>query len=203
MEQDEDAVAATQVVEFVRDDEHRDTVLTGAVHAGQQGLLGLHVDACGRVDQHEQAGVGGEGAGHDDLLRVAAGQVGDGLVGALGVDVEAFDEGGGEVALACAADEAEAAEPVEDAHGGVVADGHAGDEALVVPVAGHARDTGLQRGPHVAEGQRCAVEPGGPAGRRVQPGEGLGEFHLATAADPGESDDLAAADGQVDVLVRR
>src|SRR3954470_697612 len=153
VEEDEDPVAAAQVVEFVGDDEDRGAVLAGGVHAGEQGFLGLHVDARGGVDEDEQAGVGGEGAGHDDLLRVAAGEVGDGLVRALGVDVEPVDQLGGEAALAVGADEAVAAEPGQDTERGVVTDGHAKDQALRVPVARHEAYARLQAGLHIAERQ--------------------------------------------------
>jgi hypothetical protein len=56
VDEDEDAVAAAQVVAFVGDDEDLGAVPAGGVHAGEQGLLGLHVDARGGIDEDQQAG---------------------------------------------------------------------------------------------------------------------------------------------------
>ena len=68
-------------------------------------LLGAHVDAAGRVEAEEGAGVGGDPAGDGHLLLVAAGEALHLGLGA-GVDLQAVDGGADGGALAAAVDRA-------------------------------------------------------------------------------------------------
>lgn len=98
-EHHEHAIAGTQIVEFARYDEHRLALFAYTMHDGKQRLFRFHIDAGGRIDQHELVGIGRKCASHHDLLLVAAGQSRHHVVRSRRDDAERVDHLAAERAL--------------------------------------------------------------------------------------------------------
>ncbi len=192
---------ATQVVELVGSDQYAGTVVGDTGDLGKEELLGPYVDTGGRGDQHQQAGVVGEGPRHDDLLLVAAGQAGDRQVGPGCLDRQIVDHRAGDPVSAGAADEPGRAEPARDGQSGVVGDRHAADQSLEVAVLRDESDSGGQRGGHVAGPQRPACDGDRAGAGTAQPDDRLGQLGLAAAARARQSDDLPGSDLESDIGV--
>src|SRR5690606_9865196 len=118
----------------------------------------------------------------DDLLRVPAGQVADGLVWALGLDVEVPDHLYGSRAASGGWDGAEPAQLARDRHRPVLAHRQQRHEALVVAVLGDEAEPGGERGRDVAGPDRPALDGDLAGVGPAQADQGLGERHLAAAA---------------------
>src|SRR5262249_30667990 len=107
--------------------------------------LGADVDAASRLVDNEELRIGGEPFGDDDALLVAAGEEGRLLLDARRLDGELADVGFGKLDLLALAEDAEARKRLEQAHGDVLADGQAGDEALLFAILRHEADAGNDR----------------------------------------------------------
>ncbi len=70
---DDDAVTQSQqLIEIVRDQDHRDPFASEPIDLGVELLLGADVDTRRGLVEDKNAGTGGHGAREDDLLLVAA-----------------------------------------------------------------------------------------------------------------------------------
>ena len=76
--------------------------------------LGADVDAARRVVEDEEPWGGGQHAGEEHLLLVAAGELGELLVAARGLDAQPLDELLGDAPLVGADEQAAAGEPRQD-----------------------------------------------------------------------------------------
>ena len=105
----------------------------------------------------------------DDLLLVAAGQVGDGLVDAGRPDLEAIGVALGDGPLGRRPDEQAWEQPVEDRQGDVRRDREVEDEAVLVTVLGDVGDPRVHRRRRAVERDGRPAEHGSrpaPVGRR-------------------------------------
>src|SRR3954469_18316544 len=85
---DEDARADPQLVEIVRDEQHRRPLRARAVDDTEQCLLRCDVDAGRRADDDEERRHRRESSTDDDLLLVAAAQLRERLFAAAGDDLQ-------------------------------------------------------------------------------------------------------------------
>ena len=111
---DEDAVAHAEDLGELGGDHDDGDPLLGEL--GDQGVdlgLGADVDAAGGFVEDENLRLGGEPAGDDDLLLVAAGEGADALLHRRGADAEVVDVAGDERALAGARRETRGTEAVQ------------------------------------------------------------------------------------------
>ena len=192
-------VAGAQVLELAADDEDRLALAAHALDHGEQRLLGLHVDARGRVHQHQDRGIVGERPAHHHLLLVAAGEVGDELVRPLGDDAEVADRARGP-SRPCGSGAMKPSGPRRSAMVMVVLS--ATDWDITRPWA--CRLFGTQPTPSASAagtsplGSGVAVDADGAGGVAPEAGHGLGDADPAAAGGAGDADHLAAADGEAD-----
>ena len=107
---------------------------------------------------------------------------------------------GGEVPLAGAADEAEPAQPAERGQRDVPVDAEVHDQALLPSVLGHQGDSRRHRGKRRPVRQHLAVHLHHARGPPVDAEDGPGHLAAPRADQPGQRDDLAAADREGDVV---
>ena len=164
VEHHQDPVAEAQVVELVGDDEHGGAAVARRVHdaPSRDSLDCTSTPAVGLISTSSR-GVVGQRAGHDDLLLVAAGQVGDRRSGPAVLMSRSRDQSPGEARRRGAG----ATKPSRPSRSGTVMvalsrDRHAGDEALVG--AGPAARS--RRRPRSAAGTLAGRQP---RGRRRRP----------------------------------
>src|SRR5690606_1911804 len=164
-------------------------------HELVDGPLGPDVDAAGGLVHDDDAGVGDEPLGQDDLLLVAAGQEADLVAAAAGGELE-----GGE-------DLGDPAGPARGLTGddgieheaGVGGDGLVEGQALGLAVLG---DEGQARAHGVARGARVhtlAVDVHLAAAEALDAEEAVGDLGAPAALEAGEGDDLPRADLEADV----
>ena len=161
-------------------------------------LLGAHVDAAGRVEAEDGAGVGGDPAGDGHLLLVAAGEALHLGLGA-GVDLQPLDGAADGRRLAAAVDRPPAAEPGAERQGDVLADRALHQQALAA-VAGNEGDAGADRVGGVGELPSGAVDLDAAARGTDRAGERGEELVLALALERDDADDLAVAEVEGDVV---
>jgi hypothetical protein len=123
------------------------------------------------------------------------------LVRIPGLDVETLDHPPGRPEASLGHDDAGRPEPVGDRQRAVLRDGQQRDQALAMAVLRDVTDSGRERRRHAAGLDRGRPGGDGAGVRPPQAGEGLAERHLPAAARAGQADQLAAADGEVDVVV--
>src|SRR3954454_2895287 len=171
-----DPVAVVELLELGRvPDEAAAALRLGADHAVDL-LLGADVHAAHRVVQEDDPRVGGEGAGEEDLLLVAAAQAQDRAVDPGGLDLHARGPVLGEPARAARRDQPAVPERAQRADRQVVGDRPVREHAFRLLVA---RDVGRGRTP----------APAVPPGRG---GEELAQaLALAVPVEAGEAYHLA------------
>ena len=160
-------------------------------------VLGADVDAAGRLVHEDDAGVGGQPAGEDDLLLVAAGEELRLLVHRARRDVERGEQAGHLAAGGRRYGAGRRARTTPRALSRIVWLS-ARPVALrsSVIIARPAR-IACARG---ARAQRLAVEQHLAAGERADPEDRLEQLGAAGALQPGDADDLAGAQGEVDAV---
>ena len=158
-EHHEDAVAGAQVVEFARDDQHRLALVAHAIDDREQRFLRFHVDAGGRVDQHEHLRIGRPArapsrpsADCRPTGRTPAGPAPGVLMPSASImrRPNAFFFAGDAMT--------EAPERARDRHRCVFRHRLRQHQPLAMPVLRHAADAVRERGGHVAGRQRRAID---------------------------------------------
>ena len=162
--------------------------------------LGADVDAARRVVEDEQPRGGGEHAGEQHLLLVAARELGELLVGSRGLDAQPVDELLGDAPLVGADEQAAAGQPRQDRERDVVLDRQRGDDALGLAVLGDEGDASRDRGARGAAPDRLAFHRDRARIERLGAEDGLGSRGPARAQQTRQADDLAAVDRDVDVV---
>ena len=128
--------------------------------------LGADVDAAGRLVEDEQARLGGQPLGQDDLLLVAARQRADHLLDAGHLDVELLGVVVRDRPLRGRVDQEPRKEPRQDRQGHVLGDREVEDEALLVAVLGQVGDARVHRRRRAREADR-RHRPAGPRRHRA------------------------------------
>ena len=96
---DDPVAVGGDLLKLRRDDEKRKPVLAQALDQADDLGMGADVDAAGRLVEDEEARLGGEPAGEQRLLLIAAGEKADGLFRIRRADVEELDEAVGDLVL--------------------------------------------------------------------------------------------------------
>src|SRR3954453_1749675 len=154
-----DAVGALDhLLELGGDHQHTQALL-GQL-ADQALDLGLrpHVDAAGGLVEDRELRVGGEPAGEQPLLLVAARELADALLGAGAFHAEAADEAVDDLALPRLVDDAGLGEAGQEGEGQVLAHRHLGDDTLDLAVLRDETDAGPDGVGRLVEAHRAALE---------------------------------------------
>ena len=197
--EDEDARAvAHDFVEFGRDEEDGEAV--GAELGDELFDLGFgaNVDAAGGFVEDDDGGLGGEPAGEEDLLLVAAGEIANGDLGIRGFDAEGADVVVAEFILFGAREGAGGAAFGLEGEDEVFANGEVREDALVFSVfggEGEAVADGVAGG---GDARGCIRNLDLAGGMAVDAEEEAGEFGAAGAEKAGEAEDFAAVEREVD-----
>ena len=176
------------------DHQHGDAVGGELAHQLVDRVLGADVDAAGGLVHQHDARSDAEPAGEHDLLLVAAGEELHLLVEATGRDLEARQHAGQLAPCGAGARRQHRADDAE----GVVEDRLVEREALGLAVLGDEREPAADALAGAAHADGRAVERHGAAVERVHAEDRLDELGAARALEPGQADDLAGADREVD-----
>ena len=129
--QDDDPVAVGgDLLELRGDDEKGKSVLAQALDQADDLGMGAHIDAARRLIEDEEARFGGQPAGEQGLLLIAAGEKPDGLFRIRRADVEQLDEAVGDLFLLASRRSAEPAALGLEREDDVFADGEFRDDAF-------------------------------------------------------------------------
>ena len=160
--------------------------------------LGAHVDAAGRLVQHQQVGVREQALGEDHLLLVAAGELGGLLLGAAGGDPQLVDVFERDLPLLGAVDEPAAGDlpHVHDRH--VAPDGQDGEQPLRSSFLRHQGDA--RRDDLVGRGWSFLPLKRISPSYSIDAVDGARELGLAGAHQAVEPDDLPFVDVEGDVV---
>src|SRR5829696_3756331 len=156
--------------------------------------LGPDVDPPGWLVEDQHLGVEAEDPGQEHLLLVAAGELGDRLVGAGGLDPEAADERGDELVLAALGHEASPSEGRQRGQDNVLPDREVGHDALGLAVLGEHGDPGADGGLGRSQPQRAAGHADRAVVERLGPEDRLGGLGAPRAEQSGQTDDLTPPD---------
>ena len=160
----------------------------------EQRFLGFHVDAGGRVDQHQHVGIGCECARHHDFLLVAARQAGYRVLRPLRLDAERVDHAAAERVLLRRRRDAEAPERARDRHRCVFGHRLRQHQSLAMPVLRHAADAMRQaRRARRRAGARGRRRGSRPRAGALQSRDRLRDARAAARRRARQTDDFAAA----------
>ena len=197
--EDDDAVGQRVGVDGIVGDDEADAIERGEVSAqvATDVAAGAGVEGGEGFVEEQQPGLGGEGTGQRDALRLAAGQGAWAVVGVVGeVDtLEPRHGPGSGIGLAHVA----GAQP----EGDVLQGGEVGEQQVVLEDDGDGPAFGAHEdvGRRIVEG--LAVELDAPVVDGQQPGEAAEQGALAGPVRSEHGDGLAALRGQLDVEEER
>src|SRR5215217_42795 len=166
------------------------------VHEAVDLRLGAHVDAAGRLVEQQDGRFARQRLGDDHFLLIAAREPGD-RVGHPGApDGEFLGEPVGDLPLR-AGHETEPGDPVQYAQGDVVLDGEGQDQTLRAPLLRHVEYAPLHGRLGRADPDLFPAHEYLAGVRRTDAEDGLRQLGAARPDEPGEAQDLAAAQRQV------
>src|SRR4051794_25902722 len=139
------------------DHQHTQALLGQLTDEALDLSLGPHVDATGGFVEDQELRVGGEPAGEQHFLLVAARELADALLGAGALDAEAADEAVDDLALPRLVDDAGLGEAGQEGEGQVLAHRHLGDDTLDLAVLGGEADPGPDGVDRLREAHRAAL----------------------------------------------
>ena len=164
--------------------------------------LGADIDAARRLVHDQHLGLGRHPFGQHDLLLIAAGELPDDLLRPAGADAEAGDRIPRQSVLLAAIDQEQAGDAVEDRQGDVLAQRLRPDQPLQPAILRHIGDAQAPRRRGAADRDRLALDQDLARCRRGDAEDGEGELGPARADQPGDAEDLAGAQGQIDIADR-
>jgi len=162
--------------------------------------LGAHVDAARRLVQEQHVGLLMQQPRQRHLLLVPAREARNRLVGPLRADAEAPDPLAGRLACAAAAQQAERDVGPEAAEGQVIDHRQVLGQAFGLAVLRQVPDAARQHPRGLPAGGRDALDADLAADDFVEAEDGPHQFRPAGADEPGNAEDLAAAEHQVRML---
>ena len=199
--QDDEPIRALHDLLEVGADEDDGQTLAGEVAHERLDLgLGADVDAARRVVEDEEPRGGGQHAGQEHLLLVAARELGELLVGSRGLDAQPLDELLGDAPLVGADEQTAAGQSRQDRERDVVLDRERGDDALGLAVLGDEGDAGRDGGAGGAAPDLPALHRDRARIERLRAEDGLGRGRAPGAQEARQADDLAAVHRDIDVI---
>ena len=160
--------------------------------------LGADVDALGRLVEHQHGRRDPEPPGHDDLLLVAARQLRHQALGLGRPDVEVVHPALGLPTLCSRAQQALPPERGQVGERQVLAHRGLGEQALHGPIGRHAADACPDRRPRIAGRDDSPVDLDLATSRKA-PGQQPGELLAPRPGQPGDAEDLARANLEVNL----